>query len=240
MGLFDKVKGKLGDIFSDEIEEEPVKAQMFPVEIGTKEENVSDNSVLKNEEVREKKIYFDDKDFETFVKPKEPVKTYGYKEAKKEETKIFKASPVISPVYGVLDKNYHKEDIKNKQQKADYVHRSPKDATIDDIRKKAFGTLEDVLEEDLFKTDPFVIEESEEVMENDLFDDLDFNLDGVLDKEEEKEFELDYVINIPKEKDIMDDLTDEEEIKNVLIEEEIDKDDLFDLIDSMYDKENEE
>ena len=35
-------------------------------------------------------------------------------------------------------------------------------------------------------------------------------------------------------------LWDEEEIKNVLIEEDIDKDDLFDLIDSMYDKENEE
>jgi hypothetical protein len=36
--------------------------------------------------------------------------------------------------------------------------------------------------------------------EKDLFDDLDFNLDGALDepKHEKKEFELDYLININK------------------------------------------
>jgi hypothetical protein len=239
MGLFNKVKEKFGDIFSEEVDDEPVKAQMIPVEIGTKEEPVSDNTALKNEEVKEKKIYFDDKDFETFVKPKEPPKVYGFKEMKKEESKVFKASPVISPVYGVLDKNYHKDDIKHKAQASDYVQRSPKETSIDDIRKKAYGTLEDTLTEELFKVEPFVMEEEQEKVENDMFDDLDFNLDGVLDQEEEKEFELDYVINIPKEKTLLDELKEEDELKNVLEEEKIDKDDLFDLIDSMYEKDDE-
>ena len=32
-----------------------------------------------------------------------------------EEKKSFKPSLIISPVYGVLDKNYHKEDITSKK-----------------------------------------------------------------------------------------------------------------------------
>lgn len=32
-----------------------------------------------------------------------------------EPKKVFKPSPIISPVYGVLDKNYHKEDIVTKK-----------------------------------------------------------------------------------------------------------------------------
>ena len=33
----------------------------------------------------------------------------------KSEEKKFKPTPIISPVYGILDKNYHKEDIVNKK-----------------------------------------------------------------------------------------------------------------------------
>lgn len=238
MGLLDKLK----DIFSEETDEQPeVKSQMLQVEIGKpkEEDSVIDNEVLKKEEIKESKIYFDDKDFDTLVAPKEKPRTYGFKEETKTVKKEFKASPVISPVYGILDKNYHKDDIKNKQKSENYVERSGEKVTIDDIRKKAFGTLEDDIEQDLFKPEPFIIEENEEILKQDLFDELDFNLDGVLDeKEEEEEIKLDYVINIPKEKELLDELK-EDEIKTVLEEEELTKDDLFDLIDQMYDKENE-
>ena len=36
-----------------------------------------------------------------------------------EDRKVFRPSPIISPVYGVLDKNYRKEEIvdKNKEER---------------------------------------------------------------------------------------------------------------------------
>lgn len=50
----------------------------------------------------------------------EPVKNV-YTEPKpikieKEQKPKFKASPVISPVYGILDKNYTKEEVKEKKK----------------------------------------------------------------------------------------------------------------------------
>ncbi len=241
MGLLDKLK----DIFSEPVEEdEPVRKEVSQIEIGIPKEeiNISENETLRQEEKVKQKIYFDDEDFDTLERPKEKPRTYGFKENKKEEIKIFKPSPIISPVYGVLDKNYHKEDIRNKNKDNDQVSRSSMRVTVDDVRKKAFGTLEDEIENDLFKAEPFIMEEKEPIIETDLFDDLDFNMDGVLDepKHEKKEPELDYVINIKKDTPLFDDLKeDAEELKELVKEANIDKDDLFDLIDSMYDKEEE-
>jgi hypothetical protein len=239
MGLFDKIK----DIFSEEVEDEPVKKEMVQVEIGAPKEDVaiSENELLRKEEKIKTKIYFDDEDFDTLEKPKEQPRVYGFKEAKKEEPKIFRPSPIISPVYGVLDKNYHKEDIRNKPKTSETVLRNNVQTTIDEIRKKAFGTLEDDIENDLFQ-----LPESQEIKkeaEEDLFDDLDFNLDGALDepKHEKKEFELDYLVNINKSESLLDELKDEskdlEELTKLVDEDKLDKDDLFNLIDSMYDKE---
>lgn len=241
MGLLDKLK----DIFSEPVEEEEsVRKEVSQIEIGIPKEevNISENDMLRQDEKVKQKIYFDDEDFDTLEKPKEKPRTYGFKENKKEEIKIFKASPIISPVYGVLDKNYHKEDIRNKNKVNDIVSRSNSQVTVDDVRRKAFGTLEDEIENDLFKAEPFLIEEKLPIIETDLFDDLDFNMDGVLDepKHEKKEIELDYVINVKKDAPLFDDLKEEaEELKELVQESNIDKDDLFNLIDSMYDKEEE-
>ena len=121
-------------------------------------------------------VYFDDKDFEKiekepevkFEKP-EPIvrrenrvetrevrKESNYKEAynkkinEKEERKVFKPTPIISPVYGILDKNYYKEDIivNTPSSRSNYKQNS-KNITIDDIRNKAFGTLEEDIEQSL-------------------------------------------------------------------------------------------
>jgi hypothetical protein len=237
MGLLNKIK----DIFSEEIDEEPVKKEMTQVEIGVPKEEVaiSENELLKTEEKVKPKIYFDDEDFDTLEKPKEPIKPYGFKDTKKEEKKVFRASPIISPVYGILDKNYHKEDIRNKPKAEEAITRVNAQNTIDEVRRKAFGTLEDDIETDLFKMPEFKEEKKE--AEKDLFDELDFNLDGVLDepKHEKKELELDYVININKTESLLEDLKDEEEDLTKLLEEDkLDKDDLFNLIDSMYEKED--
>lgn len=121
---------------------------------------VSESSVLNKEEKFKFPVYFDDKDFEDLpkkAKPKpKPVKTetayQGANPAKVEvSSKKFKVSPVISPVYGVLDKNYSKDDIYVKPEKMSKRIRYDKELTIDDIRNKAYGTLEDDLENALFQ-----------------------------------------------------------------------------------------
>ncbi len=138
-----------------------------PAVIDDEEEiSVADNKLV--DEPKDKfvfPVYFDDKDFDDLEKPKtkekpkkveEPVKESKkepYQGAKvtiePEPKKVFKPSPIISPVYGILDKNYSKDDITTKQEKRnnDIIRSArPENLTIDDIRNKAYGTLEDDLE----------------------------------------------------------------------------------------------
>ena len=71
--------------------------------------------------------------------------SYKAKEEVKEEKKRFKPSPVISPVYGILDKDYKFEDIKEAPKDQDNGILSNKDLDVEIVRKKAFGKLEDTL-----------------------------------------------------------------------------------------------
>jgi hypothetical protein len=74
----------------------------------------------------------------------------GYNGKKEEPTKkVFQPTPIISPVYGVLDKNYKKEEITSKKKTSATVYSEINTVSVDDIRKKAFGTLEDDLEKTL-------------------------------------------------------------------------------------------
>jgi len=73
---------------------------------------------------------------------------YPKKEASKEKPK-FKASPVISPVYGILDKNYKKEEVTVKEEKDVAMKRPSKKVDFETVRKKAFGNLTDDLKDSL-------------------------------------------------------------------------------------------
>ena len=195
MSLLDKVK----NLFYEDGEEEPIKSEMIQVEIPApevkreviKEDDVSDNKVLKEE--AKTPVFFNDDDFKELEKPKEVVKSSYLKEKpviKKEEKKIFKPTPIISPVYGVLDKNYHKEDITSKRQVSLSDTAS---LSIDDVRKNTmFGSnsilfnketeKEEIKEETLLKdlTDVIELDEDEKEIETenpkddkDLFDLID-------------------------------------------------------------------
>ena len=74
---------------------------------------------------------------------KEEKKVVQKEEVPKEAPKRFRPSPIISPVYGVLDKNYKKEDIVEKNIGV-YIRDGEMD--VDTVRKKAYGTLEDEIE----------------------------------------------------------------------------------------------
>lgn len=212
MGLLDKMK----NLFTDEVEE-PIKSEVIQVEIPAPAKKEPEESVT-TVEVKEEKstpIFFDDDYFKELEQPKKEVKSSYLKEQTKlkEERKHFKPTPIISPVYGVLDKNYNKEDITlSKESKNQRVSSS---VTIDEVRKKAYGTLRWRLENTLLVTIQFIF--NDEIKDDDLFEEL------VDDKEEP--------INI-----IEDDVNMIEEELDSKKEPALTESELFDMIDSMYEK----
>ena len=307
MGLLEKVK----NLFTEEVEEPIVRKEEPKREIQKQERKVEiaparrETALLLEEEIEEvvlpkkeeKNLYFSDEDFEDLKKPKvleeKREKKVDLKEfyqgrkqeIKKEDKKIFKPSPIISPVYGILDKNYKKDDITTK----DIVvsHKSDK-VTVDDIRNKAYGVLEDDLESNLVgdtitvsnNEDPSInIFEELETRENknkDLEIEKD-DLSSELQKQKQQIEEINEIIkntvspdkekvtsrkidNILEELDEIEEMIPNKEEKNVDKEEknvdkeeivnkeeikennndEMEESDLFNLIDSMYEKRDDE
>ena len=65
--------------------------------------------------------------------PQSTVKEYNIYE-KKEEKSYFKPSPIISPIYGILDKNYSKEDIVPKREIRLTSSLAREKVSVDDVR----------------------------------------------------------------------------------------------------------
>ena len=72
---------------------------------------------------------------------KVPVHEYGTYERKEEKT-TFKPSPIISPIYGILDKNYKKDDVVQKKEVRLSSVYSRGNLSVDDVRDKAYGRYE--------------------------------------------------------------------------------------------------
>ena len=172
-------------------------------------------------------------------RPEREIKDYSSYLKTKEEKKQFKPTPIISPVYGVLDQNYKKEDLIVK----DEIKRKPSNKAkldLDEIRKKAYGTETKLPEE---------VVEVEETKELEIIEDEDIFIDpnktiGELIEEESiifndldntKEEELPQV-------ELSDLIKEKEDIEKKLdtqVEDDDDETDLFSLIDSMYEENNE-
>lgn len=217
MKVFDKLK----NLFTDEVEDE-VKSEMIQVEIPApakndiekKEEDITDNKIIKSEEKPSAPIFFDDDYFKELEQPKKEVKSSYKKEIKEVEKKIFKPTPIISPVYGVLDKDYQKEEITTKVQKTYKAN----NISIDDVRKKAFGSLEEDLETTLFGSKSILFNEESETEDKKVDEETDnTDLFDEMTKEDTIDLELSN-----------DELKEEND--------EIGEDELFDLIDTMYEE----
>lgn len=222
MGLMDKFK----NLFTEEVEEEkPIQKEVRHVEIPSPTpkrekrveepvENVSDSTAIHKETKPSFSLYFDDKDFDDLEKPKkeekvekEVPKVEAYQGAKTQKTEHkFEASPIISPVYGILDKNYKKEDIATKKEQPGDYTRKPRVITVDDIRNKAFGTLEDDLEDTLFGDKSILFDENETSSTESEGIDIFNDLEQAEQQEENEEQEL--IKEEPVED--MDVFTDEE------------------------------
>ncbi len=137
----------------------------------------------------------------------------------------FQPSPVISPVYGVLDKNYKKEDIilaKDEKKAVD----------VDDVRKKAFGTLEEDIEKKMNPPKRSTVPKEktiDELLEASSYEEINLQDDEKLDVPMNLE-QLDQ-----REKKQPKPVEDKKDTENDTFEN-----DLFDLIDSMYENKEDE
>lgn len=291
MGLLDKVKGILFD--EEEIEIPEIKKETRK-EI--KKEYIEEENPIR--EIKVPKDDFSDREYKsetTFTFPidfedEEPVKVeertkpkleeprqtirnekrdYSDFLSKKDNKKQFKPTPIISPVYGVLDQNYKKEDVIVKKD----ILRSPKELTLEEVRKRAFGSLEDELEQNL-TTDTKEIKIKEELKlkketkietkveepvdkmktigelieeDNNRLDIPEFdNVNSI--KDEDNEYNNVSATDIEEPTNSIEDLLshNEEEIEDVIKEENVEDNDiddeeadLFSLIDSMYEEKGE-
>ena len=204
----------------------------------------------------------------------------------KEEKKRFKPSPVISPVYGILDKDYKVEDIMEAPKNQDNNVITSKDLDVEIVRKKAFGKLESTLKDAPrknavtretyeVKKEVETVKEEPKKVEEEKVEDVIITDEPILDdshnliEERSKTIDellkdaSDEVIEGTKEDEVIDYTDIETELKNEFIDEEETKDDiledttleeekeeknttdalendtlendLYDLIDSMYD-----
>lgn len=277
MSFFDKVK----NMFTEEVEDDDIKVEKVEPEIkknsleNPKKDDgfeqrlrtfggINDVTNTNQENNVKKPVFFTDKDFDDLLsKPKkeetvelykkETIKTsYSIKkeEEKKEEKKIFKPTPIISPVYGILDKNYHKEDIVSKK---DVVSSTSSDGlSVDSVRNKAYGTLEDELENTLFGKNSILFndkteenQENTKTEESDFFEELEKEAEpDVLDELKESNNdttieELDEItMDIEKELDSILNKKEKKEDTNNKSEDKLKEDDLFEMIDSMYEGED--
>lgn len=286
MGLLDKVKGILFDEEEIEIPEitketkkdnknvikKEVEEEKNPIrELKVPKEDFSDRK-YRSESTFTFPIDFDDEE-ETIKEPakieeikpvKKPIKyerevekrDYSSFLNKKDEKKHFKPTPIISPVYGVLDQNYKKEDVIVKKD----VLRAPKGLTIEEVRKRAFGSLEDEIDANLTGTKEINVEkvvEEKKVKEEvvveepvdklktigELIDEDNKNLEipeieSIDDKDVEYNKNDTNIIDVPSNS--IDDLLKRDNSDNIKDEDIDDEEaDLFSLIDSMYEEKGE-
>jgi hypothetical protein len=241
MSLFNKLK----NLFYEEevIESVPVpekKKEVVAEQPSTVNEQkkdvegiVSERELLKTEPTFKFPVIFEDDDFTTEKKEKKSINVLEYENNKykiteinkisKEEKKSFKPSPVISPIYGVLDKNYRKDDVTSRDGLATNVYETEEKIDIDTVRKKAYGEVSSTREEKYNN-----IEEQkpqEEDPEINLFENIkaEQNVDPIY---EENAYDLDEI---------------DKKIKSIddLLKETTD-DDFYSLVDGMYKDEGDE
>lgn len=260
MGLMDKIK----NIFTEEVEDEPIKKEMIQVEIPSPiekiekptlneeieevkyepkneikqevkyesketrvervEPKIEEEKVVKKEEKFVFPVYFDDKDFSSLDRKKEEKKPLvdSYKgKTQTVEKKIFKPTPIISPVYGILDKNYTKDDITSKNDTS-ASKKVIESIDVDSVRNKAYGSLQDEFEDALKyveKTEPVAIKHDDMEEYRKKMEEVDLTMVNDVKMSDDFEEELKKVSRVKRDED-----------------KPITESDLFNMIDCMYEE----
>ena len=138
----------------EEIKEEKIKEFKFPVfdESDFVEPTRTSRQAKreKEEEIKKEEIKKEIKEHkDSIIKTETKVsKLYKDKKEPEKEDKRFKATPIISPIFGVLDKNYVPDDVETRKGGNYEKSRHSKNVDFDSVRKKAYGS-EKTLEEEI-------------------------------------------------------------------------------------------
>lgn len=233
-------------VYNDIVEEEVVNNK---IPMMFEEEDFFDNSyeVPKKEEV---KAYSREEKKELYQGKKEPsyvesvAKSYANTSAKSyydsKDNKGFKPSPIISPIYGVLDKNYRKEEVVTKKDTST-ISNSYRKVDLDSVRNKAFG--EEVKEKEIVVEKEVVKEKVTKKKEEKTLYDVNKTKPDVdkitLAEADEYYNDLGLAYNVDYNDSSRSQATTRTKRYHEDKEEEHESNDnLFDLIDLMYNKED--
>jgi len=122
----------------------PQRKFSFPIDF---EDEVTPSRVNNNKNVLKVEKEIKVKEVKEVQTPKKVAELYPKKEVV--EKPKFKPTPVISPVYGILDKNYTKEEVREKAEENVEMKRPSKKVDFETVRKKAFGNLTDEIKDNL-------------------------------------------------------------------------------------------
>ena len=233
------------------------------VRFHTDSETVSEREIFKSEKTFNFPA-FDEEEFDSFVPKKrstnvmeherkkqekrveyKPEYRKDYKDYKKpeetKEVKRFKPSPIISPVYGILDKNYTPDEITTRTEAT-----PTRSLDVDMVRKKAFGPKEEkVVEKIDVKEEEILVDKAlEEKMEKARTIDelLKDSSDEVIDINDAIDEEIDKSFSDVRDldEDEFEESSRQEEKHEESLEDDTLENDLFDLMDSMYENREEE
>jgi len=201
---------KLPTFMRNKIEKEEKEKETKILEETKQNEEKEIAVLVENTPKKEEKKFpfdFDDDDFveptrfsrsavqkeKTIEKLKEPqtpaVKPYSNKK-EIEKTKKFRPTPVISPVYGILDKNYKTEEVVSKDEDSYTIQRASKKVDFESVRKKAYGTLSDDIKANMMCENCELLKEIkvnkkiEKLTQEDLL--YNMTVDDDIEKKEEK------------------------------------------------------
>jgi hypothetical protein len=258
-------------------EEKPLVREIKPKEDEEDEKPLIDLSDDKDDSFSERDLFrnertfnfteFDDTDElppRKSVLDLEDTKPVVVQKTAVEPVKVFKPSPIISPIYGILDKDYKKEEVAERTVTSEPLTSTV--TTYDTVRRKAYGTLEDDLEDTLnsmnkitttsinIKMEEKPVKEAKEVKEE--INEKTQNIEDLITRIEETTNDIDRTLSIGQLEDTAE-LENFEEDNDAVIggpepevepkveekEDELDRTmtdstlehDLFNLIDSMYD-----
>lgn len=144
--------------------------------------------------------------------PKKTPELYPKKEV--EEKPKFKPTPVISPVYGILDKNYKKDEVMEKPEDKFEMKRPSKKVDFEMVRKKAFGNLTDDIKDNLMCEN---CELYKEAKKNNLISSDDLLYDMMVDDKQDEPVTIekaydnyeDFGVAYEPKKDIVKEIKDE-------------------------------
>ncbi len=181
----------------------------------------------------------------------------------KKEEKTFHPTPIISPIYGILNKNYEKDDVTEKRS---LRPNTTEKVDFDSVRKKAYADLDEELERtfnDVKKGIFYNLDEEKEEEENkntkdeikENYEEEPYKKDEVIitydqvpdetdEDENEDDVEVPTITRTKKEKkktqkSLNLDIDNDEENDSKILDDTKEQD-LFNLIDNMYSDEEEE